>query len=360
MNQSIHQKSQTGVLNLGPPNRRRALVVLAFTIVVLVVCCLLAMPFVPALTWALALAVVFAPSHRWVEGRLRAASLAAFVSVFWIGLIVVVPAIWLGSLLVTEAATGAAAIKDKAGSGEWRQAFQANAGLALLLPWIDRFDLPGSVGNAASWIATTSTSLVRGGLLQFVTILLTFYFLFFFLRDRKLVLEFLQDVSPLSVADTHRLFQRVVDTVYATLYGTIAVAVIQGALGGLIFWWLEIPAPLIWGLVMALLAIVPVLGAFIIWVPAAIYFVLEGDWFSAFVLTAWGTLVIGAIDNFLYPIFVGDRLKIHTVPLFISIVGGIILFGSSGLLLGPLAVATMIVLLEVWRIPVTHTQPRSE
>jgi predicted PurR-regulated permease PerM len=338
----------------------RAFVVLAFTVVGLVVCYLMTMPFVPALTWALALAIVFAAPHRWIEARFRAPSLAAFFSVFWICSIVVVPAIWLGSLLVTEAATGAVAIKDKAASGDWRPAFQGNVGLALLLPWIDRFDLPAAVGNAASWIAATSTSLVRGGVLHFVTILLTFFFLFFFLRDRKLILEFVQDVSPLAVSDTNRLFQRVVDTVYATLYGTIAVAVIQGALGGLIFWWLGIPAPLVWGSVMALLAIVPVLGAFIIWVPAAIYFVLEGNWFSAFVLTAWGTLVIGAIDNWLYPIFVGDRLKLHTVPLFIGIVGGIVLFGSSGLLLGPLVVAAMIVLLEVWRIPVIHGQPRSE
>jgi predicted PurR-regulated permease PerM len=319
MNESVQKTNQASVATLGPPNRMRALIVLALTVVVLVVSCLLTMPFVPALTWALALAVVFAPSHGWVERKLKAPSLAAFISVFWIALIVVVPAIWIGSLLIIEMATGAAGIKDKAASGEWRQAFQDNAGLAWLLPWVDRFDFPKAVGNAASWVATASTTLVRGGVLQFVTVLLTFYFLFFFLRDRKLVLDFLRDVSPLSEADTHRLFQRVVDTIYATLYGTIAVAVIQGALGGLIFWWLGMPAPLMWGLVMALLAIIPVLGAFIVWVPAAIYLILEGNWLSALVLAAWGTLVIGLIDNFLYPLLVGQRLKLHfSSPLWVD------------------------------------------
>jgi predicted PurR-regulated permease PerM len=97
-----------------------------------------------------------------------------------------------------------------------------------------------------------------------------------------------------------------------------------------------------------------VLGAFIVWVPVAIFLVLEGHWASALLLTAWGTLVIGAIDNFLYPVLVGDRLKLHTVPSFIAIIGGIIVFGPPGLLLGPVAVATAIVLLEVWRIPVTN------
>jgi predicted PurR-regulated permease PerM len=338
----------------------RAFVVLAITIIGLFVCYLLTIPFLPALTWALALAIIFAPSHRWLEAKLRAPGLAASISVFWIGLIVVLPAIWLGSLLVTEAATGAAAIKDQAASGEWRQAFQRNAALASLLPSVDLLDLPGAIGNVASWVATMSTSLVRGGALQLITVLLTFYFLFYFLRDRRLALDFLQDISPLPAADTRRLFQRIVDTVHATLYGTIAVAAIQGALGGLIFWWLELPAPLLWGLVMALLAIVPVLGAFVVWAPAAIYFALESNWFNALVLAAWGTLVIGAIDNLLYPIFVGDRLKLHTVPLFISIVGGLVVFGSSGLLLGPLTMATTIVLLEAWRIPITDAQRHPE
>ena len=186
---------------------------------------------------------------------------------------------------------------------------------------------------------------------------MTFYLLFYFLRDRRLVVGWLNEISPLSTADTGCLFKRIVDTVQATLYGTFAVAVIQGALGGLIFWWLELPAPLVWGLVMGVLAIVPVLGAFIVWIPVAVLFALEGNWSSALLLTVWGTLVIGAIDNFLYPVLVGDRLKLHTVPSFIAIIGGIILFGPSGLLLGPVAVATTIVLLEVWRVQVTNASP---
>jgi predicted PurR-regulated permease PerM len=358
MNQRVNQKKRTDVANLGPPNRMRSYVLLAITIGALIVCYLLTIPFLPALTWALALAILFAPSHRWLESRLRSPGLAASISVFWIGLVVVVPAVWLGSQLVTEAATGAVAIKDKVASGEWRRVFERYPQLATLLPWAEQLDLPGTIGNAASWVATMSASLVRGWLLQLITIILTFYFLFYFLRDRKRALDWLQEISPLSAADTGRLFKRIVDTVHATLYGTIAIAAIQGTLGGLIFWWLGLPAPLVWGLVMGLLAIVPLLGAFIVWVPAAVFFILEGNWTNALILTAWGTLVIGSVDNLLYPILVGNRLKLHTVPAFISIVGGLILFGPSGLLLGPLAVAATIVLLEVWRVPVTNAPHR--
>ena len=357
MDQRVDTGKSAELANLGSPNRMRAYVVLAMTIGALLVCVLLALPFLAALTWALALAILCMPSHRWIESKIKSPSLAALISVCWIGLVVAMPAIWISARLMTEAAAGAVVIKEKVASGEWRAIFESHAALKTLLPWIEELDLPGAISAGASWTAAKAASLIRSWILQLVTILLTFYLLFYFLRDRRLVVGWLNEISPLSTADTGCLFKRIVDTVQATLYGTFAVAVIQGALGGLIFWWLELPAPLVWGLVMGVLAIVPVLGAFIVWIPVAVLFALEGNWSSALLLTVWGTLVIGAIDNFLYPVLVGDRLKLHTVPSFIAIIGGIILFGPSGLLLGPVAVATTIVLLEVWRVPVTNASP---
>jgi predicted PurR-regulated permease PerM len=111
------------------------------------------------------------------------------------------------------------------------------------------------------------------------------------------------------------------------------------------------------GLVMGLLAVIPVLGAFVIWVPAAIFLALDGSWGKALILTAWGAVVVGSIDNLLYPMLVGNRLKLHTVPAFVSIVGGVILFGPSGLLLGPLAVTATVFFLEIWRIRVRRREP---
>jgi len=357
MDQRVDTGKSAELANLGSPNRMRAYVVLAMTIGALLVCVLLALPFLASLTWALALAILCMPSHRWIESKIKSPSLAALISVCWIGLVVAMPAIWISARLMTEAAAGAVVIKEKVASGEWRAIFESHAALKTLLPWIEELDLPGAISAGASWTAAKAASLIRSWILQLVTILLTFYLLFYFLRDRRLVVGWLNEISPLSTADTGCLFKRIVDTVQATLYGTFAVAVIQGALGGLIFWWLELPAPLVWGLVMGVLAIVPVLGAFIVWIPVAVLFALEGNWSSALLLTVWGTLVIGAIDNFLYPVLVGDRLKLHTVPSFIAIIGGIILFGPSGLLLGPVAVATTIVLLEVWRVQVTNASP---
>jgi predicted PurR-regulated permease PerM len=224
--------------------------------------------------------------------------------------------------------------------------------LAPLAQWINQMDLPGAVGSVASWLASTSASLVRGWFWQLVTIVLTFYLLFYFLRDRKLALAWLHEISPLSEAETTRLFARIADTVHATLSGTVVVAAVQGTLGGLMFWGLGLPTPLLWGLAMGVLAIVPMLGAFVIWIPAALFLALSGSWGKALILTAWGTVVVGGIDNLLYPTLVGDHLRLHSVVAFISIVGGLMLFGASGLLLGPLVVTVTIFFLEVWRIPV--------
>jgi predicted PurR-regulated permease PerM len=131
-------------------------------------------------------------------------------------------------------------------------------------------------------------------------------------------------------------------------FGTVVAAAVQGALGGAVFWLLGLPNPVFWGLVMALLAIIPILGAFVVWIPAAVYLAWSGAWAKALVLAAYGTIVIGGIDNILHPVLAGGRLQIHTVVAFISIVGGLMVFGAAGLVLGPLAVTMTIAILHIW------------
>jgi len=133
------------------------------------------------------------------------------------------------------------------------------------------------------------------------------------------------------------------------IFGTLVIAVVQGTLGGLMFWWLGLPTPVFWGAVMSLLAIVPVFGAFIVWGPAAVILAIDGEWISAIILAMWGGLVVATIDNLLFPMMVGNRLKLHTVVAFVGIVGGIIFLGATGLVLGPAIVAVTIALIEILR-----------
>jgi predicted PurR-regulated permease PerM len=327
----------------------QTLVLMAATAFGVYLCYRLTAPFLPALAWALALAVLFSPFQSWLESKLKHSSIAAGVSVLMIGLIVVVPAAFVGQRLVLQAVQGAELIETKVKSGEWRRALEAQPRLAPFVDRIERqIDLPGTVKTLATWLSTTAGSIVKGSVFQVIGFCLTFYLLFFFLRDRRAALESLRSLSPLSVAEMDRLLGRVGDTIYATIYGTLAVASVQGLLGGLMFWWLGLSAPLLWGVVMALLAVVPVLGAFVVWIPAALFLALEGSWGKALILTVWGMLVVGTIDNLLRPVLVGNRLKLHTVLAFLSVVGGLILFGPAGLILGPVALTVTLVLLEIW------------
>jgi predicted PurR-regulated permease PerM len=331
------------------PRSGRALVLLALTAIGLYLCYLLALPFLPALAWALAFAVLFTPLQRWLEAKLHRPSLAATLCLLTIGLIVVVPAVLIGQQLLEQIAIGAEVIDSEVARGDWRERIRANPRLAPTLELIEaNINFPDTVKSSAAWLSSTAGSLLRGSVIQVVALALTFYLLFFFLRDREAGLRALRWLSPLPDAQTDVIVARVRDTIFATIYGTLAVSSVQGLLGGLMFWALGLPAPLLWGVVMALLAVVPVLGAFIVWLPAALFLLLEGRWISALVLTAWGILVVGTIDNLLRPVLVGNRLKLHTVLAFLSVVGGLLLFGSSGLILGPVILTVTMGLLEIW------------
>ena len=340
-----------------PPARRRSnqasAVLLALTVFGVLLCWWMAAPFLPAVVWALALAVLFTPLQRWLEGRLgRHRNVAALASLALIAVLVVVPMSFVGQQLATQAINGARLIEARASSGEWRRAVAARPQLAALVARVDPYvDVPGAVSTLANRLSATAGQVVTGSAMKLLTFGLVFYLLFFMLRDRAQALAALRALSPLDDTEMDQLLARLDDTIHATVYGTLAVASAQGLLGGLMFWWLGLPAPLLWGLVMTLLAVVPVLGAFIVWIPAALFLALEGEWVKALILTGWGMFVVGTVDNLLRPLLVGRRLKLHTVPAFFSVVGGLLLFGASGLILGPMLLTATVFLLALWTRP---------
>ncbi|MDI1250788.1 MAG: AI-2E family transporter [Lacunisphaera sp.] len=351
MNEPIPQEKTDPASRVPRPRMHvRTWVLLLATAGGVYLCCRMAVPFLPAGAWALTLAVLFMSLQRWLESKFQRRGVAALIAVVVIGLIVVIPALVVAQQLVVQAANGAALFEARFGSGEWRHALEAQPRLAELADTIQRrIDLPGMVKSLAAWLSAGAGALVKGSVYQVIGLVLTFYLLFFFLRDRRAVLQSLRSLMPLPAAATDRLFRQVDDTIHATVYGTLAVALLQGALGGLMFWWLGVTAALFWGGMMALFALIPVLGAFVVWLPVAFFLAAEGHWGKALVLTLWGTLVVGTVDNLLRPILVGNRLRQHTVLAFMSVVGGIIVFGPAGLILGPVTLTVTMALLEFWR-----------
>ena len=330
--------------------RLLVLVLAAATVLLVYLCWLIARPFLAPLAWALALGVVARPVDDWIARRVGNRSVSAVLAVLVIAVVIIAPAVFVGHQMVREATTGLKNVQNQLESGEWRKQLAQSPRLEGVVSAIEQ------QGNIAEQLQTTAkeaagrlSKVVAGSVLVVVELLLTLFILFFFFRDRAAMLSVLRSLVPLSSQETDEVFHRIDDTVHATIYGTLTVAAVQGALGGLMFWWLGLPAPILWGAVMALLAVVPVLGAFVVWVPAALFLGLTGHWGKAAILTAWGGLVIGLIDNLLYPFLVGKRMRLHTLPVFIAIVGGLALFGAAGLILGPLVLALTDAILEIWR-----------
>ncbi|MGH9904460.1 MAG: AI-2E family transporter, partial [Pyrinomonadaceae bacterium] len=174
----------------------------------------------------------------------------------------------------------------------------------------------------------------------------TMYYLF---RDGDNIFEAVRDALPLEKEQATAIMARTRDVIGASVYGVFAIAIIQGTLGGLAFWVLGLPSAIVWGVAMVFLSMIPMLGAFLVWVPAAIYLAVTGHTLKAILLVLWGTLVIGMIDNFLRPKLVGSRTKLHELLIFFAVLGGLQVFGVLGIVLGPVMLAITMALIDVFR-----------
>ena len=314
------------------------------------VCAVIVFPLLAPILWALVVAMVVRPLHRRLEQRVRNHSAAAALMVVGVAVVVAAPFAFVVAQLLQEVSDIAARLNSGEATRLWQDALARQPLLASLVEWLERrVDLKALIADWTGGIARLLQRLLAGSVAGAAGWLIMFFVLFFFLRDRARMLAAVERFLPLARDEVNQVFKVIADTVHATVWGTLAVGLIQGTLGGLIFWWLDLPAPLVWGTVMGLLSILPVLGAAIVWLPVAAYFALQGQWSDALVLTAFGAIVIGLIDNLVYPLIVKDRMHLHVVPVLVSIVGGLIVFGASGIVLGPLVLAVTDALVKIWR-----------
>jgi predicted PurR-regulated permease PerM len=314
-------------------------------------------PFYGAVLWGTVLAIVFAPLYRRLSRSTRRRNLAALATVAIIVVIVILPSTLITASLVQEAS----GVYGKFQSGELNLAGNFQQVVDALPTWatslLDRFGLT----NLAEVQERLSAALVKGSqflaaqalnigqitLELIVRLFVMLYLLFFLLRDGDHLFRIIKDAIPLRPEQQRAVFSKFANVIRATVKGTIVVAVLQGALGGLIFWFLGIRAALLWAVVMAFLSLLPAVGAALVWLPVAIYFLATGAVWQGLVLIAYGGLVIGLVDNLLRPILVGSDTKVPDYVVLISTLGGIEVFGMNGIVLGPLIAAMFLV---VWDI----------
>lgn len=326
--------------------RASAVVLGAATALALYLCWRMVAPFVPAFSWALVLAILAGGLHRRLEQRLRRPNLAAALTTALVAVCIVLPLVALAPAATDAVREGWDSLRAEPFRARLDAAMRAHPWLASAASLV-RSNVPTEA--LAGRVAATLSGAVSGSFWVVVQCLVVFFALFYMLRDRQRALDALCAWLPLDARESSRMLGRIDEVVHASVVGTLLVAAVQGLLGGLMFWWLGLPGALLWGLVMFVLSVLPILGAAIVWIPAAILLAVEGSWEKALVLTVWGSVVVALIDNLLYPLFVGNKLRLHTVLVFIAFVGGLIAFGASGLVLGPVVLAVAAALLEVWR-----------
>jgi len=331
---------------------------LAIVVAVSAAFALVIWPFYGAVLWGSAIAILFAPLHRKILARLHGRpNLAAVATLLVIVAIVIVPLIVIGALLVRQAA----AVYEhlEAGSVDFRS-YLLQVANALpdwatnILTAIGITNLDDLQARIASGLRAAS-ELLAGQLVALgqntfsfvVGLFVMLYLLFFLLRDGDALARKINDAVPLRSEQRLALVDKFTTVIRAMIKGTLAVAGVQGALGGLIFWLLGIPAPALWGVVMGILSLLPAIGSPIVWGPVGIYLLATGDVWQGIVLLAYGALVISLVDNVLRPILVGKDTRIPDYVVLISTLGGLSLFGVNGLLLGPVIGALF---LAVWDI----------
>jgi predicted PurR-regulated permease PerM len=316
------------------------------------------LPFGGAVMWAAIIALLFQPVHLRLQARLGGrATPAALLTLLLVGVVVILPF----ALLTLALAREAMGLYLRLQSGEVNPALYFRGMFSALPPWghdlLRRFGLPNfdslqrqltaALAQGSQFIAGRAFGLGQDTFDLGVNLFVTLYLSYFFVRDGEPLCRALRRAMPLSPAHTAELTERFTSVIRATVKGNLLVAAVQGTLGGLAFWWLGVGAAILWGAVMAFLSLLPAIGAALVWVPVAIYYVASGSVWQGLLLTVYGVFVIGLVDNLLRPLLVGKDSGLPDYVVMTTTLGGMAVFGLNGFVIGP-AIAAMF--LAVWHL----------
>ena len=326
-------------------------------------------PFYEAILWATVLAIVFAPLYRLLLSTMgQRSNLAALATVLIILMLVILPLTLVAASLAQEATNQYQRIQS--GELDFGRLFQEL--LSTLPAWatdlLNRFGLrdfsamherfSAALLQGSKYLAAQALNIGRGTANFIIGLLLMLYLLFFFLRDGGELSRRIRDAAPLREEQQRALLTKFTVVTRAMFKGNLLVAAVQGALGGLIFWFLGIHAAVLWAVVMAFLSLLPAVGAAGVWLPVALYFLATGDMWRGLVLILYGAFVIGLVDNLLRPYLVGKDTQMPDYIVLISTLGGIAVFGLDGLIIGPVIAAMFIAIWDIFsassRCPQNH------
>ena len=314
-------------------------------------------PFFVPIAWAAVFAILFFPLYEKLKVKLKSPGLTSMVLCLIIVLLIIGPITYLFIALVDEAATAVTRVNELYKSG------QLDNLLSFDLPWIDTFrqKLSGyydlskvnldeivrdAVNNVSSLILNQTSWLVANGTKAVFYFILMFFALYYFFKDGERLVEKIKRLMPYKQHEIDNTFHRLREVIHATMQGGVVVALLQGVLGGTLFAIMGISSPIFWGAIMAFLAIIPIVGASIVYIPAGIILIISGSYVKGIIVIAIGSLVISQTDQVVRPWLISGRAEMHPLLLFFSIMGGIMLFGLLGLVVGPIIAAVFVTVIK--------------
>jgi predicted PurR-regulated permease PerM len=335
-------------------------------ILLLVICFYLIKPFLYIIAWSIILTIIAYPLYKRLLKNISNPSLCAFLTLILMVGIVVIPLIFVFAYVLREGVTFVnylASHVSELNLSKYTELItipvigNLNNALKDYANFLDiniEFVLKEKLKFLGSVLIQQSINFLHNmvtGVVQLVIVLLTFYFL---LRDFPKLLSLIKAFVPLDESQTIALINKVSETIYVTVYVALIVAITQGTLGGLAFWILGLKSPLLWGIVMTVFCLIPLVGHPVVWVPAAIFLLFQGLCWKAILLVLWGMLVIGLVDNLIRTILIGAKTQLHPLVIFFSVLGAVILIGPLGILFGPVLIVITSFLLEVLKLKLSN------
>jgi len=312
-------------------------------------------PFAMPIFWAAVIASIFYPLYQKLKKFLKLENISVLITLIVIFVIIVLPLILMSSLLIKESIELYTAIDNSRSeintniqqSITWLQtnSYTKNINFDDKF-WVEKFSEGTKI--VTSYIFASAKSLTQNSVVFLLMFLITFYTLFYFIRDGANMLKKLMYLSPLGDKNEQTLYKKFTSTARAAIKGTLVMGIIQGAIGGLMFWIAGIQGALIWGTIMIVTSIIPALGSYVVWMPVGIVMLVLGNIWEGVMIMVVGAVIIGTIDNVLRPILIGKDTQMHPLLILFSTLGGILIFGITGFIIGPIVASLFMAFWEMY------------
>ena len=309
-------------------------------------------PFLVPLGWAAVFGVIFYSLNKRFERKWGPTRSAVLITL-GVTLILIVPVLLLAAMFVREGIAAAVSIQSAMEGGGYGWLSHAWAWLASRIAARGiTVDLPGLVRQGASsagqYMATALGRVIRNIVLFLFELFVMLFALFYFLRDGDSILDRFRLLLPFEETTTDRMLEEARELIFASVTTSLVIAAVQGTICGGAFAIVGLGSPVFWGVVMGFLSLLPVVGAWPVWIPATIWLFSTGHAARAVILIAICGALGATIDNILRPVLLGGRASLNGLLVFISVLGGIAVFGVLGVVLGPIVVATTVGILDVY------------